>query len=70
MSIAIKEDMHKVLREVEQAVAAAQRDDWSRVERSLVEALGGIGTVLREIGLKRASPQLSEPPSPIKDGRE
>ena len=51
MSIAIKEDMHKVLREVEQAVAAAQRDDWSRVERSLVEALGGIGTVLREIGL-------------------
>jgi hypothetical protein len=35
-----------------------------------VEALGGIGTVLREIGLKRASPQMSEPPSPLKDGGE
>ena len=64
MSIAIKLDMRKVLQDVEQAAAAAQREDWSRTEQAVMEAHDRIGQLLREIGLARASPQLNEPPSP------
>ena len=69
MSTAIKLDMQKVLQDVEQATAAAQREDWTRAEQALMEAQDRIGRVLREIGLARASPQLNEPPSHLKGDR-
>jgi hypothetical protein len=69
MSTAIKLDMQKVLQDVEQATAAAQREDWTRAEQALMEAQDRIGRVLREIGLARASPQLNEQPSPMRDDR-
>jgi flagellin-specific chaperone FliS len=68
MSTAIKLEMQKALQHVEQAAAAAQREDWPRTEQLLMEAQDRIGRLLREIELERASPKLNEPPSPAKDG--
>jgi hypothetical protein len=58
--------VHEIVRRVEQGRAAVRRNDWDRAELALMEAQERIGRVLRELALKRQSPRVMEPPSPVK----
>jgi hypothetical protein len=65
-SDAISQDMHEVVRKAEQGRTAVLRNEWGTAEHALMEAQDRIARVLRELALKRNSPRLAEPPSPVK----
>jgi hypothetical protein len=56
----LRSDLHEVLKRAQQASKAARR------LAALVEVQDRVGRLLREIGLKRSSPEIDRPPSPIK----
>jgi hypothetical protein len=66
VSTEINIDMRSVVKSVDQASEAVQREDWQRAEQALVEVQDRVGRLLREIELQRSSPQLERPPSPVK----